>query len=58
MKDCDFEVWWHNVGSGIATTEKDDMKSHTKRVAALAWTESSAVLCRQTTNDEANNERI
>ena len=33
----DFLEWWHNTGSGIGPTEKDDMETHAHRVAHAAW---------------------
>ena len=38
---ADFLEWWHNAGSGIGPTKKDDMESHAKRVAHAAWDASS-----------------
>ena len=32
-----FDVWWHNEGSGIVPRQDDDMESHAKRVAEIAW---------------------
>ena len=33
----DFETWWRNEGSGIGPHKNDDMESHAKRIARIAW---------------------
>lgn len=38
-----FEAWWCDIGSGIIPLPGDDMKSHAKRVAWLAWISGALV---------------
>jgi hypothetical protein len=32
-----FETWWYDIGSGVCPEEGDDMESHARRVAQMAW---------------------
>jgi hypothetical protein len=36
-----FAEWWHSVGSGILPRPGDDMEIHAKRVAQIAWMQST-----------------
>ena len=36
-RDCTFDDWWYNAGSGIGLHKDDDMESHALRVARAAW---------------------
>ena len=33
----DFEIWWHNEGSGMPPVEGEDREPHMRRVAEIAW---------------------
>jgi hypothetical protein len=33
----DFERWWRNEASAITPRKSDDMESHAKRIAKIAW---------------------
>lgn len=37
MSRADFNIWWEKEGSGITPRAGDDMESHAKRVAEIAW---------------------
>ena len=36
----DFEVWWHNEGSGMPPQPDEDAEEHCYRVAKIAWLNS------------------
>ena len=33
----DFEQWWNEIGSRVTPNPLNDMKTHTKMMANLAW---------------------
>ena len=35
--NSDFDAWWNAEGSGLLPRSFDDMESHTRRVAEIAW---------------------
>lgn len=34
---ADFELWWNNIGSGVAPMRGDDFESHSYRMGCLFW---------------------
>lgn len=32
-----FARWWHETGSGVVPLDGDDLESHTRRIACMAW---------------------
>ena len=51
-RDCTFDDWWCNTGSGIGPHKDDDMESHALRVARAAWYASMSNMA-LTNKDEA-----
>jgi hypothetical protein len=39
-----FDQWWHGVGSGVRANINDDMETHARHVASIAWKSAQSVL--------------
>ena len=50
----DFDRWWHREGSAILPRKNDDMESHAKRIARIAWMNGAY---KATTNQAAYEKR-
>lgn len=37
LLDEAFDQWWHNEGSGMPPTQKQDHEEHVKSIARIAW---------------------
>ena len=52
MENERFNEWWYNEGSALTPDKADDMESHAKRVASIAWANG------EYTKDEATRELL
>jgi hypothetical protein len=39
-----FDQWWHNAGSGIRPNNNDDMETHARHVASIAWKAAQSIM--------------
>lgn len=39
----EFEIWWHNEGSGISLDKNEDIEQFAKRITQIAW--ANGVYC-------------
>ena len=51
----DFEIWWHNEGSGMPPFKEEETCDHVKRVSAIAWSNGAF---KATLYLEAENARL
>lgn len=35
--DAEFDVWWHDEGSGLCPLPDEDAETHVRRVSKIAW---------------------
>ncbi len=42
-----FDQWWHVAGSGIQPNINDDMETHAKHVASIAWKAAQSIIQRE-----------